>query len=128
MSIKDRTESVWQEVNLPHFDSIKSHQKTETCIIGGGITGISIAYEMARRGHQVILVEAFRIGSGQTGRTTAHLTCQLEEQFKELVKIHDEKTVGIFYEAHRTAIDILEENIKNLKIDCDFKRLDGYLF
>ncbi len=128
MSIKDRTESVWQDINLPHFDSIKNNQQTETCIIGGGITGISIAYEMARRGHKVVLVEAFRIGSGQTGRTTAHLTCQLEEQFKELKKIHDEKTIGIFYDAHRSAIDILEENIKNLKIDCDFKRLDGYLF
>lgn len=128
MSIKDRTESVWDQVHLPHFDSIKKNQKTEICIVGGGITGVSIAYELALRGHKVMLVEAFRIGSGQTSRTTAHLTCQLEEQFLELLKMHDEETVRVFYEAHRKAIDIIEENISKENISCDFKRLDGHLF
>lgn len=128
MSIKDRTESVWDQVQLPYFDSIKNNQKTEICIVGGGITGVSIAYEMALRGYKVMLVEAFRIGSGQTGRTTAHLTCQLEEQFSELLKMHDEETVRVFYEAHRKAIDLIEENILKENISCDFKRLDGYLF
>lgn len=128
MSIKDRTESVWDQVQLPHFDTVKKNQKTEICIVGGGITGVSIAYEMALRGHKVMLVEAFRMGSGQTSRTTAHLTCQLEEQFLELLKMHDEETVRVFYEAHRKAIDIIEENILKENISCDFKRLDGHLF
>lgn len=128
MRLKDRTQSVWEKVELPHFPSLAGHEKTGTCIVGGGIAGVSLAYQMAKRGHKVTLVEAFRIGSGQTGRTTAHLTCQLEEQFLNLLKIHDEETVRTFYEAHRTAIDVIEKIIQNENISCDFKRVDGYLF
>lgn len=52
MSIKDRTESVWEDIALPPYDQIKNNQKIETCIVGGGITGISIAYQMAKRVHK----------------------------------------------------------------------------
>lgn len=128
MSIKDRTESVWEGLNLPQFGQVTSNQTIETCIVGGGITGISIAYQMAKRGHKVMLVEAFKLGSGQTSRTTAHLTCQLEEQFVELLKMHEEKVVSTFLDAHRTAIDMIEETIDTENISCDFKRVDGYLF
>jgi glycine/D-amino acid oxidase-like deaminating enzyme/nitrite reductase/ring-hydroxylating ferredoxin subunit len=128
MSIKDRTESVWEGITLPQFDQIKNNQTTETCIVGGGITGISIAYQMAKRGHKVMLIEAFKFGSGQTSRTTAHLTCQLEKQFIDLLKIHDEKLVRTLLDAHRSAIDIIEATINSENISCDFKRLDGYLF
>ncbi len=128
MSIKDRTESVWEGIDLPHFGPVTNNQTIETCIVGGGITGISIAYQMAKRGHKVMLVEAFKLGSGQTSRTTAHLTCQLEEQFVELLKMHDEKVVRTFLDAHRSAIDIIENTINSENISCDFKRVDGYLF
>lgn len=128
MSMKDRTESVWHGTFIPSFEPVMSNLQTETCIVGGGITGISIAYQMAKRGHKVTLVEAFRLGSGQTGRTTAHLTCQLEEQFTELLKMHDKETVSTFLEAHRRAIDVMEEIIETENISCDFKRLDGFLF
>lgn len=128
MNLKDRTESVWEGISLPQFNPVQSDHKTETCIVGGGITGISIAYQMAKRGHKVTLVEAFRLGSGQTGRTTAHLTTQLEEQFVELLKLHDKQTVSTFLEAHRKAIDVMEDIIEKENISCDFKRVDGYLF
>lgn len=126
--MKDRTESIWETVRVPEFPRISGDQNSGTCIIGGGITGISIAYQMAKRGHDVILVEAFRLGSGQTGRTTAHLTCQLEEQFTELLKLHDQETVSTFLEAHRKAIDVMENITLTEDINCDFKRLDGFLF
>jgi glycine/D-amino acid oxidase-like deaminating enzyme/nitrite reductase/ring-hydroxylating ferredoxin subunit len=128
MSLKDRTNSVWESVVLPQFQMIHSNQKSEICIVGGGITGVSLAYQMAKRGHKIILVEAFRLGSGQTERTTAHLTCQLEEQFQELLKMHDLEVVHTFLEAHRTAIDVMEDIIYQEDIQCDFKRVDGFLF
>lgn len=128
MREKDRTQSVWEKVELPQYDSLIDDIETGTCIVGGGIAGVSVAYEMAKRGHKVTLVEAFQIGSGQTGRTTAHLTTQLEEQFVNLFKIHDEKTVQTFLDAHRSAINHIEKIVQNENISCDFKRVDGYLF
>lgn len=126
--MKDRTESIWKQEKLPEFPAISRDQEIEICVVGGGISGVSIAYQLAKRGHKVMLVEAFRIGSGQTGRTTAHLSYQLEEEFTELLKIHDEKTLSLFVEAHKTAIDVMEKIALNENISCDFKRVDGYLF
>jgi glycine/D-amino acid oxidase-like deaminating enzyme/nitrite reductase/ring-hydroxylating ferredoxin subunit len=128
MSTKDRTDSIWEKVQLLPFQSLEENKEVETCIIGGGITGLAMAYQMAKRGHKVMLVEAFRLASGQTGRTTAHLTCQLETPFKDLLKIHDVKTVSAFLDAHRNAIDVIEEIISIEGISCDFKRVDGFLF
>lgn len=128
MMLKDRTESIWEKLELPSFGRVTENLRSDICIVGGGITGITLAYELGRRGHKVLLVEAFSLGSGQTGRTTAHLTCQLEDPFQDLLKNHDEKTVSIFFEAHRKAIDLIEDNIIREGIDCDFKRLNGYYF
>lgn len=128
MILKDRTDSIWESFELPSYGRVTENLRTDICVVGGGITGISIAYELGRRGHKVLLVEAFRLGSGQTSRTTAHLTCQLEDAFQELLKVHDKKTVSLFYEAHRKAIDLIEDNVKREKIDCDFKRVSGYYF
>ncbi len=128
MSIKDRTDSLWETTGLPIFPEIQEDVRTEVCVIGAGLSGLSIAYELAKRGKKVTLLESFRIGSGQSGRTTAHLSCQLEEPFSELLKMHDLSTVRKFLEAHRSAIDIIERIIELEEIPCDFKRVDGFLF
>lgn len=128
MSIKDRTDSVWETIGLPLFTEIKGDARTEVCVIGGGLSGLSIAYELAKRGKSVTLLESFRLGSGQSGRTTAHLSCQLEEEFSELIKMHDLHTIRKFLEGHRSAIDTIASIVDMEDILCDFKRVDGYLF
>lgn len=128
MSLKDRTNSLWEDFHLPQFHSLNRNHKTEVCVIGGGMSGVSVAYQLAKRGHSVTLVEAFRIGSGQTGRTTAHLSTQLETPFFQLLKKHDKQIVREFLDAHRTAVNEIEHLVEAEGIRCDFKRLSGYYF
>jgi len=47
--------------------------EADVCVIGSGITGVSTAYELVKRGYQVLMVEAREILSGETGRTSGHL-------------------------------------------------------
>src|SRR5919108_4857633 len=47
---------------------------TDVAIVGGGIAGMTTAYLLSKAGKKVILVEDGYIGSGETGRTTAHIT------------------------------------------------------
>lgn len=128
MSLKDRTDSLWESVSLPRFSSLDKNITAGICVIGGGICGVSTAYQLAKRGHRVTLVDAFRIGSGQTCRTTAHLSTQLEEEFNQLLKFHDPEVISLFHDSQKTAIDTIEQVVLQEGISCDFTRVPGYLF
>ena len=125
---KDRSHAIWEGVELPSYKKVSMNLKADVCVVGGGMSGVSLAYELGKRGHKVILLEASRIASGQSGRTTAHLTYQLEEPFCRLVKNLDKEKVQLFAQAHRQAIDVIEDRVFEENISCDFRRLDGYLF
>jgi len=51
-----------------------------TIVVGGGIAGLTIAWELARRGADVTLLEQERIGAGASGRNTGTLLHQVEPE------------------------------------------------
>jgi len=80
------------------------------------------------QGKKVVLVEDGSMGSGETGRTTAHLVTALDDRYYELERIYGEDNVKLIAQSHAKAIDFVEQTVKKENIDCDFTRLDGYLF
>src|SRR5687768_16725116 len=79
-------------------------------------------------GHSVTVVEDGSIGSGETGRTTAHLTNALDDRYYEIEDLFGEQKSRLAAESHTTAIAWLERRIDKEKIDCYFTRVNGYLF
>jgi glycine/D-amino acid oxidase-like deaminating enzyme/nitrite reductase/ring-hydroxylating ferredoxin subunit len=63
-----------------------------------------------------------------TARTSAHLAPLCDDLMSEMQKIKGEKLSKLFYESQAAAVDRIEEIQKSEGIDCDFRRLDGYLF
>src|ERR1044071_6647182 len=63
-----------------------------------------------------------------TARTTAHLVIALDDRYYKLEKHHGEKGARLAAESHSSAIDRIEAIVEEEKINCDFERLDGYLF
>lgn len=110
------------------FLKLEEDLATDVVVIGAGISGISIAYELIKAGKKVAVIDDGFVGSGETGRTTAHLVCALDDRYYDLEKVHGRKKAELAAESHQRAIDRVEEIVKSEHIDCDFKRLDGYLF
>lgn len=100
----------------------------DICIIGGGIAGITTAYLLAKKGANVVLLEKGPILRGETERTTAHLTNAIDDRYTEIERIHGEERMKLAAQSHTQAIDFIERVVDDEKIDCDFKRVDGYLF
>lgn len=98
------------------------------CIVGAGIAGMTTAYLLAHEGKSVIVLDDGPIGGGMTARTTAHLVTALDDRYYELERLHGEDGARLAAQSHAAAIDRVEEIVTNEKIDCDFERLDGYLF
>jgi glycine/D-amino acid oxidase-like deaminating enzyme/nitrite reductase/ring-hydroxylating ferredoxin subunit len=110
------------------FEKISSDVDTAILVVGGGIAGLTTAYCLAKEGLKVILVEDGFIGSGETGRTTAHLTCVLGDRYFELEKTFDQDTAKLSAQSHTAAIEWIANTVKQNNINCHFKRVDGYLF
>jgi glycine/D-amino acid oxidase-like deaminating enzyme/nitrite reductase/ring-hydroxylating ferredoxin subunit len=129
MEHSGKTESVWMEPGLlPVPTLLNQDLETEVCVIGGGLAGLSVAYELSRRGQQVVVLEDGLLASGETERTTAHLTNAFDDRFFRVENLHGEKCSRLVAESHSAAIDYIESTMLRERIDCDFERLDGFLF
>jgi glycine/D-amino acid oxidase-like deaminating enzyme/nitrite reductase/ring-hydroxylating ferredoxin subunit len=100
----------------------------DICIIGAGIAGVTTAYLLAREGREVVLVDDGPVGGGMTGRTTAHLVNALDDRYYEFEKMIGQEFSRLSAESHTAAIDRIEKIVGDENLDCDFARVDGYLF
>jgi glycine/D-amino acid oxidase-like deaminating enzyme/nitrite reductase/ring-hydroxylating ferredoxin subunit len=110
------------------YESLHEDLETDVLIVGGGIAGLSVAYNLALEGRQVVVLEDGNIGSGESGRTTAHLVNALDDRYAEIERIFGEEKSRLAAESHTAAIDFIEDTVTRENIDCDFVRVDGYLF
>lgn len=118
--------SIWIDADVPAYDS-PPQAETDVCVIGAGIAGLTIAFELARRGVRVSVLDDGPIGGGETGRTTAHLASAVDDHYYELEQKFGEGGAKIVAESHSIAIDYIEAMCRELAIDCEFERVNGYL-
>jgi glycine/D-amino acid oxidase-like deaminating enzyme/nitrite reductase/ring-hydroxylating ferredoxin subunit len=101
---------------------------TDVCVIGAGIAGLTTAYLLASAGHSVVVIDAGRVGGGQTSMTTAHLSNVIDDTYKEMLRLHGPDGARLACESHRMAIDRIETICREERIECGFERVAGYLF
>jgi glycine/D-amino acid oxidase-like deaminating enzyme/nitrite reductase/ring-hydroxylating ferredoxin subunit len=111
--------------NIPSFPS---GEPVDAVIIGGGIAGLTTAYLLSKSDKKVTVIEDGYIGSGETGRTTAHITHALDDRYYNLEQKHGLDGARSAANSHTAAINLVESIVKQENIDCDFERLDGFLF
>jgi len=110
----------------PPPDSKTMH--AEVCVIGAGIAGMAVAYEVSQEGREVVVLDDGPIGGGETGNSTSHLTNAMDDRFFLLEDLHGREGARLCGQSHGAAIDRIEQITADEQIDCDFERLDGYLF
>jgi glycine/D-amino acid oxidase-like deaminating enzyme/nitrite reductase/ring-hydroxylating ferredoxin subunit len=124
-----KSESSWfSETVMLEFKKLDGDISVDVVVVGGGIAGMNTAYLLSIAGKKVAVLDDGNIGSGETGRTTAHITAALDDRYYDIEKFHGTKGAKIAAESHTAAIDMVESIVRTEKIDCDFERLDGYLF
>ncbi|HET9252779.1 MAG TPA: FAD-dependent oxidoreductase [Candidatus Eisenbacteria bacterium] len=123
------TRSVWMSLpSIPALPSVDRDARADVCVVGAGMAGLSTAYYLSREGADVIVVDDGPIAGGETSRTTAHLTCVLDDRFHWIEQVHGSRGLVLAAESHAAAIDAIEAVVREERIDCEFVRLDAYLF
>ncbi|MYL29452.1 FAD-dependent oxidoreductase [Halobacillus halophilus] len=122
-------EPLWREdTSLSSYEPLKEDTSAEVAVIGGGITGITTAYLLAKTGRKVVLLEADRLINGTSGHTTAKVTAQHGLIYHELIKHFGEEQASLYYQAQTKALHTMKEWVDKYNISCDWAQEDACLF
>jgi glycine/D-amino acid oxidase-like deaminating enzyme/nitrite reductase/ring-hydroxylating ferredoxin subunit len=113
---------------VPEAGPLEGDAEADVCVVGAGIAGMTTAYMLAREGKSVVVLDDGPVAGGETCHTTAHIVNALDDRYYELERLHGERGARLAAESHTAAIDKVEELVREEGIDCDFERVDGYLF
>lgn len=110
------------------YKVLQENIDTEILVVGAGIAGLTTAYLLLKSGKNVTVIEDGYIGSGESGRTTAHLTNALDDRYYFIYETFGDEASQLVAQSHTTAIQLIENIVQKENINCNFKRVDGYLF
>lgn len=123
------TESCWTATHRPiRARPLGEPEEADVCVVGGGIAGLTTAYFLSISGKDVVLLEDGAIGSGETGRTTAHFTNAVDDRYSVIRDKHGLAAARLTAQSHTKAIDAVAAIVRDEGIRCHLKRVDGYLF
>jgi glycine/D-amino acid oxidase-like deaminating enzyme/nitrite reductase/ring-hydroxylating ferredoxin subunit len=123
------TEPVWgASIPKPEgFSSLPGSAEADVVIIGAGITGISTAYNLSKKGLKVIVLDSGETGKGTTGSSTGNLYVPTA-QFHSILSKHGQEGLFAVVSARTAALAYIEERIKEFSIDCGFRKVPWFYF
>ncbi|KAL3690568.1 hypothetical protein R1sor_016877 [Riccia sorocarpa] len=122
-------DTIWDQLNqaVPSNKKLSESTSADVLVVGAGIAGICVAYNLAKAGKKVVVLEARAIGSGQTGKRSGQLMSWNDDFYHILENNFGEDKLRLVGESHRESINWIERVVQEEGIDCDFRRVPGYL-
>ena len=120
--------AAWNTTAATRYPQLQQSLELDVAIIGGGITGLTAALQLARAGKRVAVLELLTVGAGSTGDSTGHLTACLDSSYEELIACFGKDEARLVAQSSMGAIDFIERTVAELNIDCDFAHIPGFRF
>ena len=114
-----------EEMNTSELDN---NYTADVCIIGAGLTGLSTAYHLSKKGLKVIVLDKNGIGKKTSGHTTAKITLQHGLIYDYLINSFGVDFALKYFESNKQAISNIKEIIDTENIDCDFEYTDNNIY
>lgn len=122
------TQSFWektaQAASRPAFAAFAGETKTDVLVVGGGITGVSTAWRLAKLGVRVMLIEAGMLGCGATGRSTGKVSLLHGAFYGKMA----DKTAAQVARTQAEAVNTVRDFAQQSEADCGYAESDACLF
>lgn len=121
--------SIWiDSCNLKKYKKLEKNINCDVCIIGGGITGITTAYYLSKKGFSVCIIEKDSLASKTTGNTTGKITSEHGLIYDYLLKTFGLDFAKDYFEVNENAIENISTIITENNINCDFEYKNNFVF
>jgi glycine/D-amino acid oxidase-like deaminating enzyme len=117
-------ETIWRLIHGPPeiYAPLQNDAECDVVIIGGGITGALIGYELTKSGLSCIVIDKAEIGGGSTSASTALLSYELDTPLCELAKQIGDEDAAACYRACLDSIEKIHDVVREAGAPCDFTR------
>ncbi|MFD8011698.1 FAD-dependent oxidoreductase [Streptomyces sp. NPDC058955] len=122
-------DSYWMRTaSLPSFGPLRGAAEADAVVVGSGIAGLSTAWELARTGRSVVVLEADRLAGGVTGHTTGKLTALHTTAYHGLRAGHGEDAARRYAASQSAALRHVLDTAGELGIDCALERRPAFTY
>ncbi|MFF4173295.1 FAD-dependent oxidoreductase [Streptomyces sp. NPDC001744] len=122
-------ESYWMETGRgPGHPVLTDGLEADVAVVGTGIAGICTAWELARTGRRVALLEADRVAAGVTGHTTAKLSAQHGPLYAHLRETFGAEGARQYARSQQEAVEYVGRVTAELGADCELERVPAYVY
>lgn len=105
--------------DIQSYPTLKGESKTDVCVIGAGLCGISSALELASQGYRVIVLEAREVAWGASGRSGGQIIFGFggqETVLEKLVGFSDAKSL---WDMSIEGLSLIRQRVRKYSIECD---------
>ena len=103
------------------YPSLDGELTADVCVVGGGLTGVNTALELAERGLSVVLLEGRRIGWGASGRNGGQLIRGIGPDVSGFARYVGQDGVRYLKQAGIDSVALVAERIARYGIACDLR-------
>lgn len=121
--------SLWLEkIQSKSEPILKDDICCDILIVGAGMTGVSIAYQLRNHNLNIVVVDKNQVGHGISARTTGKLTYLQETVYSNLKKMYSKKKAKDYLNSQLDAIKLVKDIIHEHHIHCDLQKVASYVF
>jgi glycine/D-amino acid oxidase-like deaminating enzyme len=103
------------------YPSLQESITTDVLVIGGGITGALITYQLLKEGREVVLIDRRDVCNGSSAASTAMLQYEIDVPLHELIHQRGEATAVRSYKNCEKAIYDLKKIVAEIDSNCHFE-------
>ncbi|WP_405676022.1 FAD-dependent oxidoreductase [Streptomyces sp. NBC_01511] len=124
-----KDESFWMATaGATDHPALNEDISVDVVVVGGGIAGLSTAWELAGAGRTVAVLEADRIAAGVSGYTTAKVSALHTLVYDRLRRTRSEDAARLYALSQRGAVERVAGIVTGLGIACDLERAPAYTY
>lgn len=117
----------WLDFDRPRFGPLSGDLTTDVAIVGAGIAGVKLAYQLGQLGINSVILEGGIVGDGASGRNQGSMNHGTAIDYSECIarlgREHARSLWRMGLENQRLAVRMMEE----LDVKCSYEAL-GFVF